>query len=175
MLELFYPCTFLMNDFIESDDLLLYVSYYRFRSTKSNLFYLVRVESYKSHVYGVKFFLKNMQNSPRKYCHLTNTYEPRVIVYSIFQLMFQILQKDPLATFLFIGNPDEGQNSYYNTRRYRLYCKLVENKISDRYFKHIRTDRYSLYILANKRQIEYDPFFAKQLVDEFLQRFVLEE
>lgn len=174
MSETLYPCTFLMNDFVEKDDLLQYVSYYRFRSSKSNLFYLVRLEVYNSHVYGVKFFLKNMLNSPRKYYHLTNTYEPRVIVYSIFQLMFQILQKDPLATFLFIGNPDEGQRSYYNTRRYRLYCKLVENKISDTYFKHIRTDKYSLYILANKRQIEDNPFFAKQLVDELLQRFVLE-
>lgn len=116
-----------------------------------------------------------MQNSPRKYYHLTNTYEPRVIVYSIFQLMFEILQKDPLASFLFIGNPDEGQKSYFYTRRYRLYCKLVENKISDKYFKHIRTDKYSLYILANKRQIEDNPFFANQLVDELLQRFILEE
>lgn len=163
-----------MNDYSESDSILEVVKYYRFRSEKSNLFYIVRVESYQNHVYGVKFFLKNMINSPRKYSHLTNTYEPRTIVYSIFHLMMDILKNDRLASFMFIGNPDEG-GTYINTRRYRLYCKLVSNRISDRYFKHIRTPRYSLYILANREMMSDDPFFSDKLLQEFVARFIIEE
>lgn len=163
-----------MNDFSETDNVLERVAYYRFRSEKSKLFYIVRVEIYKEHVYGVKFFLKQMLNSPRKYSHLTNTFEPRTIVYSVFHLMTNILEKDPLATFMFVGNPDEG-GSHYNTRRYQLYCKLVSNKISDKHFKHIRTKEFSLYILANRLQLSDNPFFAEHLLQEFVSRFLIED
>lgn len=174
MEEKAYVSKFLMNDYQESDDVLLMVSYYRFRSEKSNLFYIVRVENYKEHVYGVKFFLKHMLDSPKKYSHLTNTFEPRVVIYSVFRLMLDIYEKDTQASFMFIGNPDEDGNKE-NTRRYRLYCKLVSNKISDRYFKHLRTDKYSLYILANRLRMSDNPFFAEQLITEFVNRFIQDE
>ena len=56
-----------MNDYEESDGILLYVSYYRFLSKKSKIYYIVRIEVYKDHVYGVKFFTKQMLNSVKKY------------------------------------------------------------------------------------------------------------
>ena len=101
-MENFYPCIFIMNDYEESDGILLYVSYYRFHSEKSHIYYIVRIEVYKDHVYGVKFFTKQMLNSVKKYSHLTNTYEPRTILYSIFKLMLDIHAKDNLASFMFI-------------------------------------------------------------------------
>ena len=170
----FYPCIFSMNDYSETDNVLDYVSYYRFKSEKSKLFYIIRVEAYRNHVYGVKFFLKSMLNSPKKYSHLTNTFEPRTIVYSVFNLMLEILKKDSLATFMFIGNPDEN-GTHNNTRRYRLYCRLVSNKISDKYFKHIRTPKYSLYILANRNILADKPFFTEELLENFVTRFIVEE
>ncbi len=72
------------------------------------------------HVYGVKFFTKQMLNSVKKYSHLTNTYEPRTILYSVFKLMLDIYAKDKQASFMFIGNADENGN-HENTRRYRLF------------------------------------------------------
>lgn len=170
----FYPCIFSMNDYSETDNVLDYVSYYRFKSEKSKLFYIIRVEAYRDHVYGVKFFLKSMLNSPKKYSHLTNTFEPRTIVYSVFNLMLEILRKDSLATFMFIGNPDEN-GTHYNTRRYRLYSRLVSNKISDKFFKHIRTLKYSLYILANRNILADKPFFTEELLENFVTRFIVEE
>lgn len=170
----FYPCIFSMNDYSETDNVLDYVSYYRFKSEKSKLFYIIRVEAYRDHVYGVKFFLKSMLNSPKKYSHLTYTFEPRTIVYSVFNLMLEILKKDSLATFMFIGNPDEN-GTHNNTRRYRLYCRLVSNKISDKYFKHIRTPKYSLYILANRNILADKPFFTEELLEHFVTRFIVEE
>lgn len=163
-----------MNDYLESDNTLQMVSYYRFRSGKSKLFYLVRIEVYKEHVYGVKFFLKQMLDSPKKYSHLTNTFEPRTIIYSIFRLMLAIFAKDSQASFMFIGNPDEDGNKE-NTRRFRLYCRLVSSKISDRHFKHLITEKYSLYILANRSRMSDNPFFAEQLINEFVNRFIQEE
>lgn len=163
-----------MNDYSECDEVLNCIAYYRFKSSKSNLVYIVRIEIYREHVYGVKFFLKQMVNSSRKYSHLTNTFEPRTIVYSVFDLMLSIYHDDPLASFMFIGNPDENC-SHNNTRRFRLYSRLVSNKISDRYFKHIDACKFSLYILANRLQMSDNPFFAEKLLEQFVSRFVIEE
>lgn len=173
-MEIGYQSILLKYDYLESDDDLTRIAYYRFRSEKSHLFYIVRIEEYREHVYGVKFFLKSMQNSPRKYSFLTNTYEPRVIIYSIFMILMKILEEDSLASFMFIGNADEG-GSHENTRRYRLYCRLVENCISDRHFEHIRNDRHSLYILANKKQINNNAHFVTTLISKFVDRFIFED
>ena len=93
----FYPCIFSMNDYSETDNVLDYVSYYRFKSEKSKLFYIIRVEAYRDHVYGVKFF------------------------------------------------------------------------------KHIRTPKYSLYILANRNILADKPFFTEELLENFVTRFIVEE
>lgn len=168
-----YESVLLKYDYTESDDDLNRIAYYRFRSKKSNLFYIVRVEEYREHVYGVKFYLKKMQNSPRKYSYITNTFEPRVIVLTVFKLLMEILRMDALASFMFIGNADEG-GTHENTRRYRLYCRLVENYISEVYFQHIRNDAHSLYILANRSQVVKNESFSDMLVERFVERFIFD-
>ena len=74
-----YPYRFVMNEH-SHEDYLAGTSIYTFRSTKSNLVYLVRVEHYRMDVYIIKFYLKNNRNSPHKYSLLTNTFEPRRIL-----------------------------------------------------------------------------------------------
>lgn len=174
MEEGFYPCIFLMNDYLENDKDLDRVAYYRFRSTKSNLFYIVRVEVYRHHVYGVKFFLKKMNFSHRKYTFITNTNEPRRIVYSVFHLMMDIYKKDSCASFMFVGNADEGQD-YKNTRRFRLYRQLVSNTISERFFSHVISEEMSLYILLNKQNVDKVPGLQDLVVNEYLRRFIQDE
>ena len=163
-----------MNDYSERDKDLDYIAYYRFKSLKSNLLYIVRVEVYRKHVYGVKFYLKKMNFSSRKYSFMTNTHEPRTIIYTIFKLMKEILQTDSLASFLFVGNADEGK-SYYMTRRYRFYSQMVRNSISDKYFSHIISDDVSLYILLNKLNMEQEPNLQDSVTNEFFSRFILED
>lgn len=53
-----YPFIFQMNDRSYSDQLLEYVLQYRFKSSKSNHTYIVRIEKYIEHTYCVKFFDK---------------------------------------------------------------------------------------------------------------------
>lgn len=175
MNERFYPCAFIMNDYSEKDKNLNYIAYYRFKSLKSNLFYIIRVEVYDKHVYGLKFYLKKMNFSRRKYSFITNTNEPRTIIYTIFHLMKEeILRNDSMASFMFVGNADEGM-SYENTRRYRFYSQMVRNTISDEFFLHIVSDKVSLYILLNKQNAKQEPELQELVIDEFFQRFVQEE
>lgn len=74
-----YPFHYLQREYPE-DEGLLYVDLYHFKSTKSHLWYIVRVECYECHIYGVKFFQKNHRLSKDKYKLMSNTFEPRRIV-----------------------------------------------------------------------------------------------
>ena len=60
MLESAYPFFFIQKD-EENEDGLLSISLYRFKSTKSNLVYIVRVEQYEYNIYAVKFYQKRGQ------------------------------------------------------------------------------------------------------------------
>ena len=53
---------------------------YTFKSTKSNLWYIVLVEQYEHDVFAVKFYPKKWRNSKLKYRLLTGTNEPRKII-----------------------------------------------------------------------------------------------
>ena len=70
MLESSYPFHFIMNEYEEKpDEGFSHLMLYTFKSTKSNLTYIVRVEVYKYHIYAVKFYLKNMQHSKKQIPH----------------------------------------------------------------------------------------------------------
>ena len=124
MKDKFYPCVFIMNDYSERDKDLDHIAYYRFKSSKSNLYYIVRVEVYRKHVYGVKFYLKKMNFSPKKYSFLTNTSEPRTIIYTIFNLMREILliqnsvTNEFFSRFLLEDTHIEGSETQINLNRY---------------------------------------------------------
>ena len=53
-----YPFIFQMNDYSDSNKLLELTMQYRFKSSRSNHTYIVRVEKYVEHTYCVKFFDK---------------------------------------------------------------------------------------------------------------------
>ena len=72
---------------------ILYVDIYRFKSTKSNLVYLIRVERYEHNMYAVKFYQKNHRLSPKKYQILSNTFEARRIIYTCMNIMFCFTRK----------------------------------------------------------------------------------
>lgn len=58
MLQSAYPFYFIQKDKGDSNGL-LHVLLYRFKSAKSKLVYIVRVEEYKYNIYAVKFYQKN--------------------------------------------------------------------------------------------------------------------
>lgn len=84
-----YPFIFQMNDRSYSDELLEYTMQYRFKSSKSNHTYIVRVERYKEHTYCVKFFDKANMLSKDKYSLRSATFEPRKIVSTVLNVMLE--------------------------------------------------------------------------------------
>lgn len=138
-----YPYRFLMNERPDGD-YLVGTGIYTFRSTKSNLVYLVRVEHYRMEVYIIKFYLKSNRNSPHKYSLLTNTFEPRRILNTCVNILLDIYRDNPDASFGFIGANLIGE-SEANTKRYRVYKKIVTTYFTDIYFHQLQCGEKRLY------------------------------
>lgn len=158
-----YPYIFQMNDKMYSDEYLEYTLQYRFKSEKSHHTYIVRVEKYIDHAYCVKFFDKANMLSDNKFSLRTNTFEPRRIISTVFNIMFDVLKKDEKASFFFLGAEDEKDIQGKATRRFQFYSKFVASVISDKIFEHFRLDELSLYILVNKNNIKNAQEYAENI------------
>ena len=160
-----YQFIFQMNDRTGHDDLLVYTLQYRFKSTRSNHTYIVRVERYMDHSYCLKFFDKANMLSENKFSLRTGTFEPRTIFYTLFNIMMDVLKKDPNASFFFIGAEDEKDEPGVATRRFKVYVKFVLSTIGDNVFKHYRVNDLSLYILANKAYITNMEAYVNKVIE----------
>lgn len=161
-----YPYRFVMNE-LSHDEYIIRTSIYMFRSTKSNLFYLVRVEHYKMDIYIIKFYLKSNQNSPLKYNLLTNTFEPRRIINTCISILMEIFRKDPRASFGFIGANRIGENEA-NTKRYNVYKKIVTTYMgAETFYHHYNIDK-SAYILINKDKLKEIPTLIQDIEQFFI-------
>ena len=145
---------------------ILYVDIYRFKSTKSNLVYLVRVERYEHNMYAVKFYQKNHRLSPKKYQILSNTFEARRIIYTCMNVMFHVYKENPRASFGFIGANCENE-SQENTKRYRVYNKIVATQVSENIFKHVENMGKSAYMLINRDELKEYPNLVEEIERTF--------
>ena len=84
-----------------------------------------------------------------------------------------VYEKDPKASFFFIGAEDEKDEMGETTRRYRIYRSFVSDVLSNRVFNHHRNNELSLYILANRSAVEDELSYVKRITDEV--RAALEE
>jgi hypothetical protein len=126
-----YPFIFQMNDKAGHDELLEYTLQYRFTSERSHHTYIVRVERYIEHSYCIKFFDKANMLSENKFSLRTSTFEPRTIFYTLFNIMLDVLKKDPKASFFFIGAEDEKDEPGRTTRRFSVYHRFVSSAKND--------------------------------------------
>mgnify|MGYP000021174237 FL=1 len=172
MLENSYPFRFIMNEYEEEpDEGFSHLMLFKFKSTKSNLTYIVRVEVYKYHIYAVKFYLKNMQDSKNKYRIATNTYEPRRIINTCINIMLSIYEKDPEASFGFIGANGLDEDSTYCTKRYRFYSRLMATYFSNEKFYHKENKAKSAYMLINNKVLDRNPDLVREIETFFAERY----
>ena len=160
-----YPFIFQMNDRSEHDDVLEYTLQYRFKSLRSNHTYIVRVERYVEHAYCLKFFDKANMLSDNKFSLRTGTFEPRTIFYTLFNIMLDVLKRDPQASFFFIGANDEKDEPGVATRRFRVYVRFVLSVVGNSVFKHFRVNELSLYILVNRQAVQNIDSYVAQIIN----------
>ena len=66
-----------------------------------------------------------------------------------------IQKNNDLASFGFIGANDLGEGKD-NTKRYRVYKKIVKEFFSSENYYHVRSDENSLYLILNKQNKNID-------------------
>ena len=166
-----YPFTFVMREQGGSYHLSKGTFLYRFKSIKSGFTYLVRAEEYSQHAYCIKFYNKNHQHSDNKYSLLTNTFEVRTILYTIYHIMLDVLRRDTAASFFFIGADDEFDELGQSTRRFRVYRRFTSSVVGNTFFEHYRVNELSLYILVNKAAVSDIKSFVSKLSEMVSQAY----
>ena len=164
-----YPYTYIQRC-KSFDKGILYIDIYRFKSTKSNLTYMVRVERYGHNMYAVKFYQKNHRYSNKKYQLLSNTYEPRRIIYTVMNIMYDIFEGNSRASFGFIGANCENED-VENTKRYRVYRRLVATQVSDEHFVHTWNKEKSACMIINRKELEEYPDLIERIENSFVELY----
>jgi len=158
-----YPFVFDKIDTRGADELMVHTLQYRFTSAKSGHSYIVRLERYVRHAYCLKFYDEENAGSCDKYSMRTNTFEPRIIFYTLIDIMFDVLKRDPEASFFFIGAEDEHDVPGKTTRRYSVYKRFAATYAGSNQFQHLRNDYLSLYILVNQEHVSDVKTYAETI------------
>ena len=84
--------------------------------------------------------------------------------------MLSIYDQNDKASFGFIGSNSDGE-SVSNTKRYRVYSRIIATYFSDKFFMHIENIDKSVYMLLNRRQLELNSNFKEDIEESFMQMY----
>lgn len=154
----YYPFTFLMR----STDGAVPCRLYHFRSTRTNQWYIVRVEEYPHHFYGIKFYLKADALNPHKYSRMTHLNEARPVIRTCIAILLEIAENDLSASFGFIGANMEGEGSA-ETKRFRVYRRILTSYFSQEKFEHYQIIQQSAYAMVRRTELEKNPHIIEQI------------
>lgn len=140
------------RDVAHNKEFLVSIITYNFKTPK--YMYLVEVEKFKNNTFVIKYFLKKHKKHKLKYNMLSKEFKARPIVMTIINILIEILAKNKDCSFAFIGantidSKSREEESKINTKRFRVYRRLVENKIGPQTFTHFQSVEGSSYLLVN--------------------------
>jgi hypothetical protein len=149
-----------------NDSFLKHKLLYTFKSPKSHQWYLVWVEVYQHNFYGIKFHLKSHRDSPNKYSILTGFNEARPVLCTCMAIMQEIASTDEQSSFGFIGTNlfDESED---DTKRFRVYKKLIATYLTEELFEHLVNTKKSAYMMVRKSEMAKEPNLISILESKF--------
>lgn len=132
------------------------IDLWKFKSDKSHKWYIVEVEKFSNHFFGLKFYYKGVARSKNRYSLLTNDNEPRTIVMSCIQIMLHYFKKDNCASFGFVAardldNPLRGNQP---NKRFRFYRRMMLSLFGEDKFIQANDINSSVYLLINRSMLE---------------------
>lgn len=132
------------------------IDYWSFKSTKSNKRYIVEVESFSNHFFGLKFYWKGVRHSKKRYSLLTHDYEPRTIVISCVYIMLEYLRKNNYASFGFVAasNIDDLCGYTKPNKRFRFYRRMMLSLFGSKSFAQGYDINNSIYLLVNRNMLD---------------------
>lgn len=149
----YYKAAFLMR---KTDPLTLSITdIWHFRSAKTNKRYIVEVEYFSNHFFGLKFYWKGVVESRQRYSLMTNDYEPRSIVMSCVHIMLYFFSNDKCASFGFVAAPNQNDSdkSTAINKRFRFYRRMMLSLFSPDAFVQAYDKNNSVYVLINRAML----------------------
>ena len=127
---------------------------------------MVWVERYEHHFYAIKFHLRRDKNNKERYSVMSGLGEARPVINTCIRIMMDIAEKDVLSSFGFIG-ASMIQESTINTKRFRVYRRIMATYVSEEHFEHRFNVKKSTYILLRKKAMEENPTLEQQIQESF--------
>lgn len=149
------------------------------KSSKTHKTYYVYLEKHKNNFYALKFCLKDHRKYPTKFSINTNLNEARPLIYTCIRIILDFFKKHPEASFGLIGSASkqevvngniqklEHPEEKPNTKRYRVYRKLITTFFSEQHFIHQSNEKNSTYILLNRNQSNINKNLLVDILDYF--------
>jgi hypothetical protein len=134
--------------------------------------YIFRAEEYDYKLFAVKFYPKSFEDSPKKYSLLTNENQAPPVIRTCINIMLDLFERFPDASFGFIGTNSEDEDKD-STQRFRIYKYLMENFFSPAQFSHYSYPQRSVYLLLNR--IHKDPDLLLKIESMLKDIFAFEE
>lgn len=142
---------------------------YRFRSTKTRRFYMVRVEMYPNHFYGIKFYLKSDARSDKKYTRLTGLHEVRPVINTCINILLEISKEDARSSFGFIGAQMKNETGV--SKRFRIYSIITSTYFSETDFYHYTIEEKNAYALIRRSEICKNPNLVYEVSAYFSEHY----
>ena len=166
----YYPYRFVMNYKGGVDDPYAQKTLYTFNSPRSHQGYMVWVEEYEHHFYAIKFHLRKDKNNKDRYSVMTGLGEARPVINTCIRIMLDIANRDELSSFGFIG-ASMLQETTINTKRFRVYRRIMATYVSEEHFEHRFNIKKSTYILLRRQAMKENPNLEHQIQEKFIQLY----
>ncbi len=113
--------------------------------------YTVHVEEYPMDVFAIKFHLQAHSNSPNKYKLLTGNSQAPRIIRTCIEIFLALFKKNNESSLCFIGTNSFAEDKA-ETKRFRIYKRVMQNFFSPQLFEHRYFANKSLYLMLNNRK-----------------------
>jgi len=139
---------------------------YSFRGSEKNgnKRYVVIAEEYSYFVFIVKFYLQEHKSCEHKFNRLTGLNECSRVLATVSVILRELLQQNPYCSFGFVGSNSIGEEKN-NTKRFKLYSRVISNFVSPVLFEHRFIRSKSAYIVLNRNNQE------ENLLDKIQEQF----
>ncbi len=160
-----------MNFYADGADLFAMKKLYTFNSSRTKQGYMVWVEVYENHFYAVKFHLRKDKNNKNRYSVMSGLGEARPVINTCVSIMSEIAGLDELSSFGFIGAGMVGEINTNNTKRFKVYCRLMATYFSEEFFLHLSYVEKSAYVLLRRKMQEENPDIVEVLQRRFTELY----
>ena len=134
---------------------------------------MVNVEEYRQMVFVLKFYRQSLAGHESRFRLLSGNFDAGAVLSTCVNIIGQFLKGNPFASFAFVGAWSAGE-AVANSKRFRVYQKVVAALISPLEFEHHAYPNNSAYLLLNRHQLDNEPDLQINIETMFRSRFDFE-